>query len=167
MCRARTPWGSIQMPGNITYQGKPCKQGHRGLRYTQNRTCVECAKNYMTTWRKKNPERHLKKQRVRQRGTNEKRRIRNANRRAMIAAISGFFVKEDVDRLFEEQRGMCAAPHCENSLQNGYHVDHILAVSCGGTNWPDNLQLLCGSCNCSKRDKDFETWVGKQADAAR
>lgn len=25
-----------------TFQGKPCKYGHNGLRYTVNRCCVEC-----------------------------------------------------------------------------------------------------------------------------
>lgn len=126
-----------------------------------------CSKNGMTVWRKNNPEKYLEKQRARQRGTNEKRRIRNANRRALVAAIPGFFVKEDLDRIFEEQNGACAAPHCENDLHDGYHVDHILAVSQGGTNWPDNIQLLCGSCNCSKRDKDYVEWVKEQANAAR
>lgn len=167
MCPVRMCWGSIQMPGNMTYQGNPCKHGHSGLRYTQNRTCVECAKGYMTAWRKKNPELYLEKQRARQRGTNEKRRIRNANRKALLAAIPGFFIKEDIDQLFEEQGGVCAAPHCETSLQNGYHVDHILAVTRGGTNWPHNLQLLCGPCNCSKRDRDYQEWVEEQAHAAR
>lgn len=30
--------------GLSRYQGTPCMQGHRGIRYTRNGTCVECAK---------------------------------------------------------------------------------------------------------------------------
>lgn len=28
--------------GRNKYQGKPCKHGHNGLRYTRNHSCVEC-----------------------------------------------------------------------------------------------------------------------------
>ena len=31
-----------------------------------------------------------------------------------------------------------------------YHVDHIEALSNGGTNKPDNIQLLCPPCNLRK-----------------
>lgn len=30
--------------GQRTYQGKPCRHGHQGLRYTVNSSCVECTK---------------------------------------------------------------------------------------------------------------------------
>lgn len=33
-------------------------------------------------------------------------------------------------------------------------IEHIIAVSNGGTNDLDNLQLLCLSCNCSKGDRE-------------
>lgn len=35
----------------------------------------------------------------------------------------------------------------------GLALDHILPVAAGGTDDPDNLQLLCGSCNSSKGDR--------------
>ena len=31
-----------------------------------------------------------------------------------------------------------------------YHVDHRMPLSLGGSNYPDNLQLLCPTCNLSK-----------------
>jgi len=33
------------------------------------------------------------------------------------------------------------------------HIDHVLPVSAGGTNDPDNLQVLCAKCNLSKGAK--------------
>lgn len=32
--------------GENTYQGRPCKQGHIGLRYTGSMDCVDCARAY-------------------------------------------------------------------------------------------------------------------------
>jgi 5-methylcytosine-specific restriction endonuclease McrA len=61
----------------------------------------------------------------------------------------GQFSKADVLKLFVDQRGICACG-CGESLYKGYHVDHIVALSRGGTNWPDNLQLLTPLCNLKK-----------------
>lgn len=33
-----------------TYQGRPCKRGHPGIRYTGNHTCIECHKVYRARW---------------------------------------------------------------------------------------------------------------------
>ena len=30
----------------LTFQGKPCKYGHSGIRYVRGRICVECSKAY-------------------------------------------------------------------------------------------------------------------------
>ena len=32
-------------------------------------------------------------------------------------------------------------------------VDHITPLNSGGGNWLDNLQILCKTCNSSKRDR--------------
>lgn len=36
--------------------GRPCRRGHRALRYTVNRACVECANDTGNDWAKANPE---------------------------------------------------------------------------------------------------------------
>lgn len=47
---------------------------------------------------------------------------------------------------------MCA--NCGKKLNGKYDVDHIVPIAKNGTNYPENIQLLCKSCNCRKHAKD-------------
>lgn len=40
-------------------------------------------------------------------------------------------------------------------------VDHVVPLSRGGTNDPENLTPACKPCNSSKRDKLVEEWIGQ------
>src|SRR5579859_5390600 len=83
-------------------------------------------------WREKNLESCRSKQRV---------------RRTMRRAAEGKFTAADIARLLRAQKCKCA--YCRTTLDR-YHVDHILPVKLGGTHWPENLQLLCPTCNRRK-----------------
>lgn len=72
-------------------------------------------------------------------------------RRAMLLNAEGDHTSADVRRLLELQRHKCA--YCKTCVKGGYHVDHIVALSKGGGNGPDNLQILCPPCNLSKNAK--------------
>ena len=48
-----------------TYQGKPCKHGHSGLRYACNHVCVACGVEKVRRWRAENPERVKAQQKAR------------------------------------------------------------------------------------------------------
>ena len=53
---------------------------------------------------------------------------------------------ENRRRLYGEQSGNCAG--CNEHFEARHlEVDHIIARLKGGTDAPDNLQLLCGNCN--------------------
>lgn len=53
----------------------------------------------------------------------------------------------------EKQKWKCAV--CSGGLKKvGYHKDHIVPLSAGGTHVPTNIQLLCPPCNLSKGAKD-------------
>jgi 5-methylcytosine-specific restriction endonuclease McrA len=79
-------------------------------------------------------------------------RTYRAARRARIREAGGTYTKEDVRRLMRLQRGKCAA--CRTCLLRGYNVDHVVALKNGGSNGPENLQLLCFPCNMKKGTKD-------------
>ncbi|MGP0054591.1 MAG: HNH endonuclease [Steroidobacteraceae bacterium] len=45
---------------------------------------------------------------------------------------------------------MVCACGCGRSLHLGFHVDHVVPLARGGTNWPANLALLAPVCNRKK-----------------
>ena len=60
-------------------------------------------------------------------------------------------------RLYGEQEGICAG--CDTHFPfRVMDVDHMLPRSKGGTDHPDNLQLLCSGCNRSKGGKTMAEW---------
>ena len=60
-------------------------------------------------------------------------------------------------RLYGEQEGVCAAcgVHFPFRVMD---VGHTLPRSKGGTDHPDNLQLLCSGCNRSRGDSTMAQW---------
>ena len=92
-------------------------------------------------WRKLNPERAA---------INAK--VNKHRRRAKEASAVGSFSSSNVKTIYKLQRGKCAC--CKIGLNKKYHVDHIVPLARGGTNYSNNLQLLCKPCNLTKSARD-------------
>lgn len=82
-----------------------------------------------------------------------KGRLRHARKKGADGRHTGAEIKA----LFARQNGKCAS--CSKSLKLGYHADHILPLSKGGSNWITNIQLLCPTCNQRKWAKDPLRWA--------
>lgn len=81
--------------------------------------------------------------------------------KASKLGAEGSHTGKDVQAIFEKQRGLCG--NCKKKLfKSGakkFHVDHVIPLSRGGGNGPDNLQCLCSSCNLRKGAKDPLDWA--------
>lgn len=75
-------------------------------------------------------------------------RVRVSRRRAVLNGAPGTHTEADIRALYAFQKSMCAVCRCR--LGKDYHVDHIVPLSSGGSNYKTNLQLLCEPCNLSK-----------------
>lgn len=88
---------------------------------------------------------------------------RARNRRARKRNAEGTHTASDIRSIFEKQQGLCA--NCQIKLSKSgrqrYHVDHIMPLALGGSNWPENLQCLCPSCNLSKGAKHPDEWAAQ------
>ncbi len=93
-------------------------------------------------WTKKNP---------------KKRRANAMKHYSLKKNARGRFSDADITKLLVEQDGLCT--YCRCDISQTYTIDHITPLSRGGSNWPDNIQLLCHSCNCSKNNKTHEEYI--------
>jgi len=175
--------------GASTYfTGRPCKHGHLSERYVSNGHCKSCIEVRHKQWRKDHPEKtnaisrrwkeknknalaEYKKRyrdqfpekhatdavRYRERHPQKIRALSRSYKAKKVSAI-GTHAADDIERIRQDQANQCNACACDLS-ETGFHVDHIVALSKGGSNWPENLQLLCPTCNLSKGDKDFTEWL--------
>lgn len=66
--------------------------------------------------------------------------------------IIGRLPRGTIPSLYKKQCGKCAV--CHVSLGKSYHADHIIPLAGGGEHVPNNIQLLCQHCNCTKSAKD-------------
>jgi 5-methylcytosine-specific restriction endonuclease McrA len=115
-------------------------------------------------WDRANAERCKEIKRAWLKKNRAKSRAIVARRRARRLAAVGFYTPTDVRALFASQAGKCAC--CNRDISKYYEVDHIVPLVRGGSNWPDNLQLLCRRCNRSKSCKmpgDWEKYRQNQA----
>lgn len=163
------------------FTGRPCHRGHIDERYVSGFACIACSKDkiesskddkreYDRAHREKNADRYLEKAKLWAEANPEKvretkRRWAKRNpdhavaqqhrRRAMKKSAGGTYGPKDIARIFEMQRGkcaMCLKKICKSG-KNKYHVDHVMPLALGGSNWPSNLQLLCAGCNLKKGAK--------------
>lgn len=113
----------------------------------------ETARLQVSEWRENNREQYNDNSKRWRRENPEKIAAIDRNKRAKRKSAEGKHTAADVQKLIANQKNKCA--ECGKSLLvTGYHVDHIMPLVLGGTNWPWNLQILCPACNLEKHATD-------------
>lgn len=103
-------------------------------------------------YRNKNKEAHQEYRKKYAKENPEIIRLYARKRRALKGNSEGEHTVQDINNLAVLQKNKCAL--CNVSVKDSYHVDHIVALSKGGSNDKYNLQLLCQTCNQRKHAKD-------------
>lgn len=80
-----------------------------------------------------------------------------ARRRARRLAAEGSHTFEDIEQMYRDQAGLCG--YCERELNGDYEVDHMIALSAGGTNDWSNIAITCPPCNARKYTMSVETFM--------
>jgi 5-methylcytosine-specific restriction endonuclease McrA len=111
----------------------------------------EQARAIAATSRKKNIDKNRERNKKFRSMNPDRLKIYQATRRSRKLLADGFHTLEEVQELYKKQQGKCAI--CSETLCTNYHEDHILPLARGGSNWINNIQLTCPSCNRSKGAK--------------
>lgn len=136
----------------FTYPAR-CSKGHDPIRYVSDSKCVYCVREYKASVF------DPKRQKARRDANIEHTRAYRSANKARRKGAEGVFSSSDIKEHFLMQGGLCAGPRCKRNLSvSGFEIDHIVPVSKGGSNWPDNLQLLCAGCNRRKSSIMPEFW---------
>lgn len=122
---------------------------HREQRLAYGRIYRETHKNdeRKKVWRRKYRQTH-----------HERIKAYSHERRARKKASADTFSENDVKSQYKRQKGRCY--WCNQKVGRTYHVDHVIPLSRGGTNGPENIVITCPTCNLSKRDRLPHEWAG-------
>jgi len=123
--------------GKIAQRNKAWKQANPEMVRANVRKWFAAHPGTTERWRKANPEAY---------------RAQVQTRHALMVNAEGKHTAADLKLLMKAQKGRCV--YCQTNIRAKYSVDHIQALSRGGSNWITNIQLLCLSCNASKQDAD-------------
>jgi len=129
------------------------KNKERELQTNKNRFEVNKEKYYvyMYRWAKENRDRFREYRKNNIEHYRLKERIKSAKRRAILYGLTDHHTTEDIFSLYEEQQARCY--YCGCDISGGYHIEHKIPLSRGGSDTKENLCLSCSDCNLAKLTK--------------
>lgn len=129
-------------------QNRQYRLEHREERAAAARAWREANREHVEEYSKAVKERVNATSRAWQEAHPEERAAAARNYRARKNQNGGTHTAADVRRQLKQQRGKCF--WCKTKVNDKYHVDHVVPLSKGGSNGPENLVVACPGCNMSK-----------------
>lgn len=80
--------------------------------------------------------------------------LRAHKRRVILFAAPGACSAEQIRARIAFYGGRCA--YCRGPYE---HLDHVVPISRGGSNWAANIRPACSRCNLSKGAKPLSQWL--------
>lgn len=130
------------------------KQSKRALKWSQDNHDRKLETN--RKWRADNRQKQREYHILWCENNPEKAKAKVNRRRARRVHAEGNFTSDHIKSLYDFQEGRCF--HCDCDISAYYEIDHWIPLSKGGSNWPENLRLLCQFCNRSKGDRFSWEW---------
>jgi 5-methylcytosine-specific restriction endonuclease McrA len=109
-------------------------------------------------WQKANVERMREKGREWNRAHPAEVKANTHKRRALMKGCPGIHTAADIKAQYSRQNGKCF--YCEQKVDK-YHVDHVIPLSAGGSNGPENIVIACPACNMKKSNKHPMDFCGR------
>lgn len=103
---------------------------------------------YLKQYKKINRRRDLEQERSNRKRHAHVNRLKCSRRRARRFNAPGYHTSEQWQAVLDRYGYKCLRCGSTENLTE----DHVLPLSKGGSNWIENIQPLCGSCNSSKQD---------------
>lgn len=111
--------------------------------------------------RRDNPQKYYEKYLAWRLNNPEKEKAKNHRARARRRGSSGSYSESDVIALLKTQKNKCLGCERQFGKSLSYEIDHVMPLFLGGSNGPDNIQLLCRRCNRSKGAMHPSDWAAK------
>lgn len=148
-------WRDDNRPAYHEHRAAYYKQHAEKLRaarrsyYARNR---EVLRAKSSADRRANPAKYYNQDRLWRIRHPDKHRIKVDLRRARELSAEGRYTVEEWKALCDKYDNRCLC--CGRQVQ--LTADHIVPLTCGGSNWIDNIQPLCFPCNSSKGTKTID-----------
>ncbi len=120
-------------------------------------------RGYSITYRARNPEKTRAYAVSYNQAHPGKMQQRSRQYRARQLGAEGTHSLTDIQAMWNSQEGLCGV--CWVDLTGRFDVEHIVPLSRGGSDSPENLWLSCPDCNKRKSTKTLEEWFSQMATA--
>jgi len=84
-------------------------------------------------------------------------KAQNRRYRARLAGVQPGHTLDDLIRIHRRQRDLCF--WCGGRLHGLYEPEHVIPLSRGGSDYPENLVVSCRKCNVSKSGRTPVEWI--------